>query len=40
MVAGSYPLRFTVYRTGSHGIWGRMYEDLGLWSWLLAQRRL
>lgn len=31
-------LRFTVYRTGNHGIWGRTYADNNIMNWLFTQR--
>jgi predicted peptidase len=30
--------RFTVYRDGGHGIWGRAYNDSNIMSWLFKQR--
>ncbi len=30
--------RFTVYKDGGHGIWGRTYNDSNIMGWLLKQR--
>ncbi len=30
--------RFTVYRSGGHGIWGRVYNDANIMGWLYKQR--
>jgi poly(3-hydroxybutyrate) depolymerase len=30
--------RFTVYRNGGHGVWGRVYNDANIMNWLFKQR--
>ncbi|MDC0707948.1 alpha/beta fold hydrolase [Stigmatella sp. ncwal1] len=33
------PVLFTLYDTGGHGIWDKVYQDPKVWDWLLAQQR-
>jgi hypothetical protein len=35
-VSSALDLRYTEYRTGGHGIWGRVYNTPSMYEWLFA----
>ncbi|MBI4977226.1 MAG: T9SS type A sorting domain-containing protein [Spirochaetes bacterium] len=34
---GDYPLRVTLYPSGGHGAWTKVYSNYNVWDWLLSQ---